>query len=244
MGMAAASARYERISAETRSRRDFRLEDLERSRRFFDLSSPELRTRPFDVVTCVVGLPLPRALQRAFLTKLREVLAVVPSAARVYRVAPDRLHWEAHVVQRPDEAPPAGTLEQLAAAVRRAVGETPAFTIDFAGFFVSREGTVCFQGLGEWDALRSRLVEQLPGSSPDQLVTGHVSAARILDPVGAPAFRRLVALRDASAAERYGALRVEEVKLVVERRWYMEDHTVVGTARTRAAPAGQPRGSE
>ena len=233
MGIEAAQARYEQISGQTRRRRDFRDADLERSRRFFDLSSPDLATRPFDVITCVVGLPLPATLQRAFLAKLREVLGLVPARARVYCVAPARLHWEAHIIKRPEEPAPPAPMADLERAVRRAVADTPAFSIDFAGFFVSPEGTVCFQGLGEWDLLRGRLASELPWSSVRQLDTGHVSAARILDPVGSSAFRRLVALRDTSTEERYGTLPVDEVKLVVERRWYMEDHTIVCGEPTR-----------
>lgn len=232
MGIAAARARYEQISDQVRGQSDFRVSDLERSRRLFELTSPGLPTRAFEVITCVVGLPLPNALQRALLDKRREILGLMPAACRVYRVAPACLHWEAHIVKRPDEPDPVAPREDLARAVRRSVGATPAFTIDFGGFFVSPEGTVCFQGLGEWDLLRRQLREQLPGSSPHQLDTGHVSAARILDPMGSSAFARLVALRDASSSDRYGTLRVDEVKLVLERRWYMEDHTVVAVART------------
>jgi hypothetical protein len=232
VGIAAARARYEQISEQTRGRSDFRVSDLERSRRLFELASPGLPTRAFDVITCVVGLPLPNRLQRALLDKRREILGLIPAACRVYQVDPTCMHWEAHIVQRPDEPDPGVPREDLVRAVRRAVGTTPAFTVDFGGFFVSPEGTVCFQGLGEWDLLRRRLREQLPCSSPDQLETGHVSAARILDPVGSSAFARLVALRDASSGDRYGTLRVDEVKLVLERRWYMEDHTVVAVART------------
>jgi hypothetical protein len=234
VGVEAAQARYELISDQTRRLSDFRSADLERSRRFFDLSAPGLRTHPFDVITCVVGLPLPGELQHALLEKRDEVLGLIPAAARVYRVAPACLHWEAHIIKRADEPDPAVPFEDLERAVRLAVGETPAFSIDFGGFFVSPEGTVCFQGLGDWVVLRRRLGERLACSSAHQLDTGHVSVARILDPIGASAFAQLVALRDASSSDRYGTLQVEEVKLVLERRWYMEDHTVVGVARTRA----------
>ncbi len=238
MGIAAAQERYEQISDRTRRLPDFRVSDLERSRRFFDLSSPSLPTRSFEVLTCVVGLPLPVALQRAFLDKRREILGSIPATTRVYRVAPTLLHWEAHIIRRPEEPDIPSSMDDLERAVRLAVGGTPAFSIDFAGFFVSPEGTVCFQGLGEWDTLRRRLAEQLPDSSVHQLETGHVSVARILDPIGSSAFPQLVALRDASSGERYGTLAVDEVKLVLERRWYMEDHTVVCAARTQGVAAG------
>jgi len=233
VGIAAARARYEEISDQTRRLSDFQVPDLERSRRFFELSSPGFRTRPFDVITCVVGLPLPGDLQRALVDKRNEVLGLIPAAARVYRVAPACLHWEAHIIKRPDEPDPSTPMEDLERAVRRAVGETPAFPIEFGGFFVSREGAVCFEGLGRWDLLRRRLGEQLACSSAYQLDTGHVSAARILDPIGPSVFSRLVALREASSSDRYGTLMVEEVKLVLERRWYMEDHTVACVARTQ-----------
>jgi len=244
VGSDAARARYERISAETRALPDFQPEDLERSRRLVDVASPTLATRAFDVVTCVVGLPLPDRLAGAFAAELDQVLALLPSATRVYRVAPSRLHWEVLVVRRPGEPAPRRSVAELAAAVRRAAASAAPFTIDFTGFFVSREGAVCFQGLGAWDPLRGALRAQLPESSADQLVTGHVSAARILDPVGPDAFAALLARRDAADHTAYGHLRVGAVKLVVERRWYMEDRSVVCAAPLGgAAPAAQPTGS-
>jgi len=237
VGITAAEARYELISDQTRRLSDFSVSDLERSRRFFDLASPGLPALRFDVITCVVGLPLPVPLQRAFVDQQNAILRVIPAATRVYRVAPACLHWEAHIVKRFDEPDPPVAIDDLARAVGVAVRETRAFSIDFAGFFVSPEGTVCFQGLGEWDVLRGRLGEQLGCSSAHQLDTGHVSAARILDPIGSSAFSQLVALRDSSQGDHYGTLVVDEVKLVLERRWYMEDHTVVCAVPTRGAPA-------
>ena len=238
MGIAAARARYDQIADQTRRLSDLRVSDLERSRRFFDLSAPGLPTRRFDVVTCVVGLSLPVELQRALVDRRTAILGLVPAATRVYRVAPARLHWEAHIVKRFDEPAPPVPIDDLAEGVRNAVSDTRPFPIEFAGFFVSPEGTVCFQGLGEWDELRRRLGDQLGCSSAHQLDTGHVSAARILDPIGSSAFSQLVALRDASQGDHYGTLVVDEVKLVLERRWYMEDHTVVcrGADPGRGAP--------
>jgi len=237
MGIAAARARYDQIGGQTRRLSDLRVSDLERSRRFFDLTAPGLPTRRFDVITCVAGLPLPVELERAFVDQRKAILGLVPTATRVYRVEPARLHWEAHIVKRFDEPDPPVAIDDLAQAVRTAVSETRPFPIEFAGFFVSPEGTVCFQGLGEWNELRRRLDDQLGCSSAHQLDTGHVSVARILDPIGSSAFSQLVALRDASQGDHYGTLVVNEVKLVRERRWYMEDHTVVCAARTRdAAP--------
>jgi hypothetical protein len=213
--------------------RDFPEQHLQRSRRFFELMSPILRTRAFEVITCVVGLPIARELQDAFAAQLDDIVHLLPAGTRIYRVGRARLHWEAHIVKRPDEPVPSTPAAEIEAAFTAAVRGTRHFELDYQGFFVSSEGTVCFQGFGDSDELRARLREQVVGSSAHQLVTTHISGARILDPVGPSSFARLIELRDRSAARRYGTLPVDEVKLVAEHRWYMERYRVLASARLR-----------
>jgi hypothetical protein len=64
-----ARAKYKEINWLIAKYPDFQVDELEKSRRFFDLSKPELPTRAFDVVACVVGLPVPASLQRALARK-------------------------------------------------------------------------------------------------------------------------------------------------------------------------------
>jgi hypothetical protein len=225
-----AQAAYDAVNERAAGYRDFADAQLEESRRYFDLSSPEIVTKPFDVLTTLVGLPIPSALQGSLAGKLDEILGVLPDSVRVYRVRPELLHWESHIIQRPGEPEPAMPSDEITERFVRAVSEVRRFEIGYAGFFVAPDGTIAFQGLGPTGDLRASLRRSLPFSSPRQNETGHISVARILDPVGDESFRRLLEMRRASAAECYGVLAVAEVKLVSERRWYMEDHDVICTA--------------
>jgi hypothetical protein len=143
------------------------------------------------------------------------------------------LHWEAHIIKRPDEAAPLLGRDEIAMRFRQAVEAVHKFELSYRGFFISSEGTIAFQGYGETADLRRALREALPFSSNFQSEIGHISVARILDPLGVDAFRELLKMRAEAESESFGALPVQEVKLVQEQRWYMEDHEIVAAARLR-----------
>jgi len=236
-GDAAAQAQlvYDQINARTSACDDFDETQLEGSRQYFDLASPRLRTRSFDVLTCLVGLQIPSALQSALGSRVDEILSILPQSARVYRVNLPLLHWESHIVRRPGEPEPPFPLDQVADCFAVAVSDSRSFQIAYRGFFVAPDGTIAFQGYGTTDQLRSHLSEAMPFSSLHQNKTAHISVARILDPIGPDAFHRLLAMRSASDHDDVlGVLPVREVKLVSERRWYMEDYTILRTAELAA----------
>jgi hypothetical protein len=200
---------------------------LEQSRQYFDLSTAELRTRQFDVLTTLVGLPIPEELRDALTNQLDAILAVLPSNTRVYRVRPDLLHWESHIIRRPGEPEPPVPVDEVAESFVTALSGVSAFSIEYRGFFVAPDGTIAFQGYGPTSELRAALVKELPFSSSRQNQTGHISVARILDPVGNDAFRSLLDVRASCDAKTFGELPVRQVKLVSEQRWYMESFEIV-----------------
>ena len=218
---------YDEINGRTSHYLDFELAELEQSRQYFDLSTPDLRTRRFDVLTTLVGLPIPNELQDAVTRKLETILGLLPDGTRMYRVRPHLLHWESHIIRRPGEPEPPLPVDEVAEKLSAVVSETSAFSIEYRGFFVSPDGTIALQGYGPTAELRARLVRELPFSSSRQNQTGHISLARILDPVGEDAFRKLLAFRAACETETFGEMPVRRIKLVSERRWYLEDHEIV-----------------
>jgi hypothetical protein len=230
-----ARAKYKEINWLIAKYPDFQVDELEKSRRFFDLSKPELPTRAFDVVACVVGLPVPASLQRALARMRKEVLKLLPPEVRAYQVGDERLHWEAHRIKGPDESFPSLPLRDISERVVAAVEGVEPFLIHYRGFFISSEGTLCAQGFGETDELRSSLRSFLPFSSRSQSDIAHISLARILDPVGNIKFRELLEARDSSEDEHYGSMLVDRVKLIIERRWYMEDHDVITEVQLRGS---------
>lgn len=225
--LARAQLAYDDINARTSTYYDFDETQLQQSREYFDLATPELRTRAFDVLTCLVGLEIPLALQRSLSNRLDEILRIVPDSTRVYRVRPCLMHWESHIIRRPGEAEPRLPLGEIAKLFAQAVSGSPVFHITYRGFCVAPDGTIAFQGYGETGSLRLRLRESLPFSSPHQYETAHISVARVLDPVGPEAFHRLLDMRRSAEEAVLGVLQVHEVKLVIERRWYMEDYEVI-----------------
>jgi hypothetical protein len=124
-------------------------------------------------------------------------------------------------------------LDEIAERFSRALSGVSAFSIEYRGFFVAPDGTIAFQGYGPTSELRAALVRELPFSSSRQNQTGHISVARILDPVGNDAFRNLLDFRASCDAEIFGELPVRELKLVSEQRWYMESYEIVRGACLR-----------
>lgn len=152
---------------------------------------------------------------------------LLPDGTRVYRVRPELLHWESHIIRRPGEPEPPLPVDEVAEKFSAVVSEMSAFLIEYQGFFISTDGTIAFQGYGPTAELRAALVRELPFSSSRQNETGHISVARILDPVGHDAFRKLLDLRASCDRKSFGELPVRQLKLVSERRWYMESHEIV-----------------
>jgi hypothetical protein len=218
---------YDEIHGRTTAYTDFDETQLDGSRQYFDLAAPQLRTLSFDVLTCLVGLEIPSTLQDSLSDRLEEILSILPKSTRVYRVDSRLMHWEAHIIRRPGEPVPPFALDEVAEIFDGAVSGSQPFGITYRGFFVSSDGTIAFQGYGETAHLRSRLGAAMPFSSPRQNETGHISGARILDPVGPDAFRRLLELRRSTQNDVLGVLPVHKVKLVLERRWYLEDYTII-----------------
>lgn len=152
---------------------------------------------------------------------------LIPHGTRVYRVRSGLLHWESHIIRRPGETEPPLRVAEIADKLSAAVSEVSSFSIEYRGFFISPDGTIASQGYGPTTELRAALVRELPFSSSRQNETGHISVARILDPVGEDAFRRLLDFRGACDAEAFGELPVRQIKLVSEQRWYMEAYEIV-----------------
>ncbi|HTP23825.1 MAG TPA: hypothetical protein VMJ65_29760 [Solirubrobacteraceae bacterium] len=221
---------YDEINRRTSQYADFDVSQLEESRQYFDLSAPGFRTRRFDVLTTLVGLPIPQELQDALTCQLDAIVDLLPKGIRVYRVRPERLHWESHIIRRPGEPEPPVPLDEVAVRFAAVATEAAAFSIEYRGFFISPDGTIAFQGYGPTAELRTALVRALPFSSSRQNQTGHISVARILDPVGDAEFRNLLALRATCDTEHFGELPVRQIKLVSERRWYMEEYEIVREA--------------
>lgn len=218
---------YDEINARASQYPDFALSELEQSRQYFDLSTPELRTRQFDVLTTLVGLPIPSKLGDSLTRRLDAILDLLPDGTRVYRVRPELLHWESHIIRRPREPEPPLSLDEVAERFSAVVSDASAFSIDYRGFFISPDGTIAFQGYGPTAELRAALLRELPFSSSRQNQTAHISVARILDPIGSDAFRKLLDFRASCETDNFGELTVRQIKLVSERRWYMEEYEIL-----------------
>lgn len=218
---------YDDINGRTANYVDLESSQLEQSRQYFDLSTPDFRTRRFDVLTTLAGLPIPADLQDTFTRQLDAILNLFPGDTRVYRVRPQLLHWESHIIRRPGEPEAPIPLRNVADTFSDVVSAVSAFVIEYRGFFVSPDGTIAFQGFGPTADIRAALLRELPFSSSRQNQTGHISVAKILDPVGKDAFKRLLEFRHSCDTQSFGELPVRQIKLVLERRWYMEDYEIV-----------------
>lgn len=235
--------RYERLRERMRRRDDFHPDDLRASRDLFEERNGELLPRAFDVWTLLAGLPAPDLLTRSLTALAAEVAALLPAEVRFYRVEPATYHWETFILQRPDEsltAPQRRAAMDLAAG---ALATAPPFTLTYRGWLLTPDGTLIACGHGPIDGLRDSLRRHIPWASPRQSELGHISLGRILDPVGASVFSRLLQRMESQRERDLGAFPVEQVSYVHETRWYMLERRELAVFPFRGGRKEEWRGS-
>ncbi|MBD2100074.1 hypothetical protein [Leptolyngbya sp. FACHB-261] len=223
--------RYLQIHQRFSALKDFELESLAQSRELFNLDANPVTPRSFEVWTSLAGLPLPQPLTSRFQRIVSNVEAILPAGTRFYKVPPANYHWELFIIKRPNEIVAADQLLQVAKLLQSGLRQQPSFTLSYQGFLITVDGTVIVSGYGEFDSLRQQLRQQIPFASKRQSELGHISLGRILDPVGQSCFIQLKQLVEESQNQFYGEFKIDQVKYVHERQWYMEAWELVAELR-------------
>ena len=221
--------RYKEIQNQLEELSEFREQDLMRSRHLFDLERSPVVPKKFEVWTSLVGLPVSQELTQNFQNIVHHVTNRLPVDTRFYQVIPQNYHWELLIIKRPDEEVDSKCLQEVPQILKNVLSNHPSFTLSYRGFLITTDGTIIVKGYGEFDELRTQLLQAIPFASLKQSQLGHISLGRILDPIGQASFREIKNLVRNSYHELYGELEVNTVKYVYESQWYMEEREVIAT---------------
>ncbi len=219
--------RYQEIKAYIEGLQDFPEGGLMRSRALFHMEAMPPTPRRFEVWTCLVGLPLPTDLTRAFESLVARVIALLPAGTRFYTVRPENYHWELFIIKRPDEDVEPTKIQEASRIFAQVLRGWHPFSLTYRGFLLTEDGTLIARGFGAIDALREELRARIPFASQQQTALGHISLARILDPVGEECFEQLKLMVEKEQNTTYGKLQVNQAKYVHESQWYMEDYETI-----------------
>lgn len=185
------------------------------------------RPKQLEVVALVAGIPFRAEFVDALLGVQRDLSAILDSLMH-YWVLPENLGVEFCVFKWPDDS---WNLEWLT-QIQDVLGEIrqPSFRFEIRGVQINPDGCVVARGFDEGAVLfeiRREIRAKLSFLPVKQSGWAHVPLGRILEPVGAEKFGRLSRVVQAMGDVTIAATEIDEMKLVHETRWYMEEKTVL-----------------
>lgn len=209
---------------------DFVDEKLEISRSLFvDKSLADRKPRPkqLEVYALVSGISFEKAFMHN-LVEARDELINIIDHTLAYWVEPENLGVEYCVFKWPDDDWDEKNLSVVMDAVARI--RLPPFEFAIQGIQINPDGCVVAKGFAQPSVIfqvREELKKNILFLPERQSGWAHVPLGRILEPVGADKF---ACLRDAMkeiSAREIAKTRIDVMRLVHERRWYMEEKTVL-----------------
>lgn len=221
---------YRAVGDLTWSAPDFLETNLRVSR---DLFTPESllggapRPKKLEVFALLAGLPFAEEFMRSLEAVQQEISAVIGDRTH-YWVAPENLGVEFCVFKWPSgpwQQEWLGTVEHALAAIRE-----PAFEFEVRGIQVNPDGCVVakgFDGGGALFRIRERVKTDIPFLPRRQSGWAHVPLGRILEPLGADRFAQLGGLIRTLSGAVLAKTQIASMKLIHERRWYMEERTTL-----------------
>lgn len=221
---------YRDVGDLTWAAEDFVNEKLEVSRSLFvDQSLAERAPRPkqLEVYALVSGLSFETAFVQSLVAAQNELSAIIGDTLR-YWVKPENLGVEYCVFKWPDDDWDEKNLPVVMDAV--AGIRLPAFEFVIQGIQINPDGCVVAKGFAQPSVIfqvREELKKNISFLPARQSGWAHVPLGRILEPVGTDKFAHLrEAMKEISARE-IAKTTIDVMRLVHERRWYMEEKTVL-----------------
>jgi hypothetical protein len=212
---------------------DFLVEELNKSRDLFHFDKDVLLPKEFNVWTIIAGIPVSDHLAKGFTTLIEQIQELLPQGVRFFKVPPHLYHWELYIIKRPIEILDVSLLESVSSSLETLLGSVQEFRLSYRGFLITPDGTIVAKGYTEAniDNLRFSFRKAFPFASSKQSNLGHISLARILDPVGGETFEKLKKMIEAFSETEFGELIINEVKYVNETQWYMQKHNIITTVK-------------
>lgn len=221
---------YRSVGDATWSSADFLERNLAVSRSLYteeSLLARRPRPKELEVVALVAGIPFRAEFVDALVRLQRDLSAILESRMH-YWVLPENLGVEFCVFKWPDDSwkpERLGPIRDVLAEIRQ-----PSFRLAVRGVQINPDGCVVAKGFDE-DAvlfeIRKEIRAKLPSLPVKQSGWAHVPLGRILEPLGAEKFARLGRLVGAMCDAPIAVTEIEEMKLVHETRWYMEEKTIL-----------------
>ena len=220
---------YDEVGRRTWLSEDFLESSLESSRNLFtpeSLASGRPMPKELEVFALLSGLPF----TGDFTGKLVEVqqhISTVIGKTLHYWVAPANLGVEHCVFKWPAES----LSEEQLCAIQKVLSSSrhQSFRFSIRGIQVNPDGCVVAKGFDEGGAIfriREQLRTEIPFLPVKQSGWAHVPLGRILEPVGGENFKDLRQLTESIVLPDC-SVEIGSMKLVHEKRWYMEEKTVL-----------------
>ena len=181
-----------------------------------------------EVVAVVAGLPFTQCLQNKLIL-IQQAIQNILGDTLTYWVKPENLALEFFVIKWPDQDMAPQTFDTgkdfLSAFDRHA------FQVHFNGFQIHRDGCVVARGIDTSGIIRtSRSVLQEKELIPQrQSSWAHVPLGRILEPFSNQSYSKLIEITGASQQEVFHSETIDNIKLIHELQWYMENKTTVSS---------------
>jgi len=221
---------YSEVGDLTWLNEDFLESNIEPSRSLYTTESLIARQpcpKELEVYALVSGL----TFNKGFIEKLVEVqdkISTVLGECLHYWVEPDNLGVEYCVFKWPTDSWDNEYLEVIQNTL--SLMRQPVFQFTIGGIQINSDGCVIAKGFDEAAVMfqiREQLKVALPFMPKKQSRWAHVPLGRILEPLGAEKFALLNQAIKAMSKQQIATTTINIMRLIHERRWYMEEKTVL-----------------
>lgn len=221
---------YSKVGDLTWQYEDFLEENINSSRNLYTLKSLSDRCpkpKNLEVYALVSGLSFRNNFTRR-LVAIQEQISKTLEDSLCYWVKPNNLGVEYAVFKWPDDQWDKANLKIVKNALVSI--QKPSYHFCIRGIQINSDGCVIAKGFDQSNTLfqiREQLKSDLPFIPKKQSGWAHVPLGRILEPLGKQKFARLKKLMEPLLKKDIATTEINDMKLVHETRWYMEEKTIL-----------------
>jgi hypothetical protein len=221
---------YSDVGDRTWDDNDFALENLEVSKNLFNnnsLISGTPKPKKFDVIALLSGLPFSMEFQKKAVS-IQESISHIIGDKLHYWVKPLNFGVEYCVFKWPEGNWQKNWMEILENQLD--VFNFKSYNLNIKGVQVNSDGCVILRGYDEKMSLlniRKYMRDNISFLPERQSNWAHIPIGRILEPIGYDSFKNLKSFVQKRSDQLFFVERINDVKLIQERRWYMEEKEVL-----------------
>ncbi len=222
---------YSLVGRETWKNKDFLLDNLLSSRKLFTDKSLKIRSpRPknLEVYALLSGLPFDGAFTNSLISVQSKISEILKDSLH-YWVKPVNFGVEHCVFKWPDQKWD-NSWNSIINQNLLSLNRGQSFKYYVYGIQINPDGCVVAKGYDEGEVIfknRDRLKSNLNFLPDRQSGWAHIPLGRILEPVGSLKFIELKNLIDRISESMIASTQLHSIKFVHEKRWYMEERTII-----------------